>query len=51
MVQQPSVRQKLTILEDDLRNKDEPKNEDDLKILTTIKVTKIQSIVTHFLHL
>ena len=40
MVQQPSVRQKLTILEDDLRNKNEPKNEDDLKILTTIKVTQ-----------
>ena len=40
MVQQPSVRQKLTILEDDLRNKNEPKNENNLKILTNIKVTQ-----------
>ena len=40
MVQQPSVEQKLTILEDDLKNKNEPKNEDDLKILTTRKVTQ-----------
>ena len=40
MVQQPSVRQKLTILEDNLKNKNEPKNEDDLKILTTLKVTQ-----------
>ena len=40
MVQQPSVRQKLTILEDDLKDKNEPKNEDDLKILTTRKVTQ-----------
>ena len=31
MVQQPSVRQKLTFLEDDLKNQNEPKNEDDLK--------------------
>ena len=39
MVQQPSVRQKLTFLEDDLKNQNEPKNEDDLKVLTTSKVT------------
>ena len=40
MVQQPSVRQKLTFLEDDPKNKNEPKNEDDLKILTTRNVTQ-----------
>ena len=40
MVQQPTVRQKLTILEDDLKDKNEPENEDDLKILTTRKVTQ-----------
>ena len=40
MVQQPSVPQKLTILEDDLKNKIEPKNKDNLKILTTRKVTQ-----------
>ena len=40
MVQQPSVRQKLTFLEDDLKNQNEPKNEDDLKVLTTSKVTQ-----------
>ena len=40
MVQQPSLRQKLTILEDNLRNENEPKNEDDLKILMTRKVTQ-----------
>ena len=37
MVQQPSVRQKLTILEDALKNKNGPKNQDNLKILTTRK--------------
>ena len=42
MVQQPSVRQKLTILEDYLKNKNEPKNEGDLKMLTTLKVTQNQ---------
>ena len=31
LVQQLSVRQKLTILEDDLKNVNEPKNEDALK--------------------
>ena len=40
MVQQPSVRQKLTILEDNLKYKNEPKTEDDLKILMTLKVTQ-----------
>ena len=40
MVQQPSVQQKSTILEDELRNKNEPKNEDNLKLLTNIKVTQ-----------
>ena len=34
---QPSVQQKLTILEDDLRNKNEPKNEDNLKFLDDLK--------------
>ena len=37
MVQQPSVRQKLTILEDDLRNENEPKNEENLKFLDNLK--------------
>ena len=40
MVQQPSVGQKFTFLEDDLKNKNKPKNEDDLKILMTLKVTQ-----------
>ena len=48
MVQQPSVGQKFTFLEDDLKNKNKPKNEDDLKILMTLKVTQTQNIVTHF---
>ena len=34
---QPSVQQKMTILEDDLRNKNEPKNEDNLKFLDDLK--------------
>ena len=37
---QPSVEQKLTILEDNLRNKNELKNEDYLKFWTTLKVTQ-----------
>ena len=40
MVQQPSVRQKMTNLEDDLKNKNGPINQDNLKILTTRKVTQ-----------
>ena len=39
LVQQPFVQQKYTFLEDDLKNQNEPKNEDNLKVLTTSKVT------------
>ena len=45
---QPSVEQKLTILEDDLKNKNEPKNEDNLKILTTRKVNQNQKYCDPF---
>ena len=40
LVQQPSVRQKLMILEDDLKNENDLKNEDASKNLTTSKVTQ-----------